>query len=116
MSRLKEVVADQETQTEEVSEKSTRKTSTESVFVKRLWDGDSDSLPQPPKDKKGNIIKGGEPRFLLKRGLGRYELQSIFRARGGVKTRIVRNLIDSNKRPNDRKLIASLKKAGAVIV
>lgn len=97
-------------------EKSVKKESVGALFVKRLYDGDTEKLPNPAKDKKGKITKSGEARFFLRRGVGRYELQAIYKARGGVKTRLVRNLIDSTRRPQDRALIVALKKAGAQIV
>lgn len=99
---------------EEVADEKPKKAVVGSLFVKRLWDGDAKSLPETTKDKKGNQ-KNGEPRFMLHRGVGRYELLSVYRARGGVKTRLVRMLIDSAKRPRDRQIIVALKKAGAHI-
>lgn len=115
MPRMKAADVAEPSDASEVVEKPSKKAEPASLFLKNLWDGEKSSLPEPVKDKKGNVVKNGAARFKLHRGIGRYELQAVSQGRCGIKTRMVKMLIDSAKRPRDRALIAQLKKAGAVI-
>lgn len=73
------------------------------------WDFSKTSLPEPTLDKRGKIVKLGEPRYYVNNTQAGGELIAVYKKRG-VQRRLVRMLKD--KRGPDRALRTQLRKLG----